>query len=202
MEKKVKRLLVTAVFLAWMTGLCACTAAAEGETEIASETETGSETEAEQRTSEMEENPDEEEEEPLQDVSIAGWHIVTQKVRINASLENISVALGYSGVQTSEFSKEAEDGNTFCLVKLLIEKEGSKEEILWENLCLTDQEGTVYHRIEDEFILDLGMKRMPGTKLNFGSNEGWIAFEIPKEAVDELTLSYEFGNETYECKLT
>jgi len=137
----------------------------------------------------------------LGDDLTAGWHIVTENVQINDSLENISVALGYSGVQTSEFVKSADEGNTFCMVKLLIEKQGSKEAIDWENMCLTDGEGNEYHRIEDEFILDLGMKRMPGTKLNFGSNEGWIAFEIPEKAED-LTISYAFEEETYSCELT
>lgn len=139
---------------------------------------------------------------PLQDVVAAGWHIVTENVEINTSLENISVALGYSGVQTSEFVKTAEEGNTFCMVKLLIEKEGSREEIEWGNMILTDAEGNEYFRISDEFIQDLGMKRMPGTKLNFGSNEGWIAFEIPADAVDGLTLSYGFEEESYSCVLT
>ena len=141
-------------------------------------------------------------EEPLQDTVIAGWHIVTENVEINPSLENISVALGYSGMQTSEFVKKAEEGNTFCMVKLLIEKEGSKEVIDWEKMILTDAEGNEYHRIQDEFILDLGMKRLPGTKLNFGSNEGWIAFEIPLTSSSGLTLSYDFENESYSCELT
>ena len=35
------------------------------------------------------------------------------------------------------------------------------------------------------------MKRMPGTPLNFGISEGWIAFEIDEDAQD-LTLSYPF----------
>ncbi len=201
MRKKAMWLLPAVLLLIWVTGPGTCMAAAKGqEMETASEADTSIETETEFETDES--GGISAEEEPLQDVNIAGWHIVTQKVRINPSLENISVALGYSGVQTSEFSKTAKDGNTFCLVKLLIEKEGSREEILWENLCLTDGDGNVYHRIEDEFILDLGMKRMPGTKLNFGSNEGWIAFEIPEEAASELTLSYEFENEAYQCELT
>lgn len=200
MRKKAMWLLTAVLLLTWVTGPGTCMAAdKEQEMETTSETDTPIETETEYETDES--GGTSAEEAPLQDVSIAGWHIVTQKLRINPSLENISVALGYSGVQTSEFSKTAGDGNTFCLVKLLIEKEGSREEILWENLCLTDSEGNVYHRIEDEFILDLGMKRMPGTKLNFGSNEGWIAFEIPEEAAGELTLSYEFENEAYQCEL-
>ena len=136
----------------------------------------------------------------LDDVTVAGWHIVAENVQVNSSLDNISVALGYSGIETSEYSKTADEGMTFCMIKLLIEKQGSKETIDWENMLLTDGDGNEYHRIADEFILDLGMKRMPGTKLNFGSNEGWIAYQIPVGA-GGLTLSYAFESETYSLAL-
>ena len=138
--------------------------------------------------------------EALDDVTVAGWHIVAGNVQVNSSLDNISVALGYSGIETSEYSKTADEGMTFCMIKLLIEKQGSKETIDWENMLLTDGDGNEYHRIADEFILDLGMKRMPGTKLNFGSNEGWIAYQIP-EGAGGLTLSYAFEAETYSLAL-
>ena len=138
--------------------------------------------------------------EALDDVTVAGWHIVAENVQVNSSLDNISVALGYSGIETSEYSKTADEGMTFCMIKLLIEKQGSKETIDWENMLLTDGDGNEYHRIADEFILDLGMKRMPGTKLNFGSNEGWIAYQIP-EGAGGLTLSYAFEAETYSLAL-
>ncbi len=139
--------------------------------------------------------------EDLGDDEVAGWHIVTELYEVNPSLENISVALGYGNIQTSEFVKTAQEGQTFCMVKLLIEKKGSKEVIDWDNMILTDSEGNEYHRIDDEFILDLGMKRMPGTKLNFGSNEGWICYEVPQDATG-LTLSYAFDDGTYSCDLT
>ena len=65
------------------------------------------------------------------------------------------------------------------------------EAIDWASLKLTDSDGNEYTRIDDEFLTNLGMTRMAGTKLNFGSNEGWIAFEI-KEDASGLTLSYPF----------
>ena len=43
-------------------------------------------------------------------------------------------------------------------------------------------------------------KRMAGTTLNFGSNEGWIAFEIDENA-EGLELSYPFEAEEYHCAL-
>ena len=134
------------------------------------------------------------------DITVAGWHIAVEGLQLNDSPANISVALGYTGVETSEYSKQAPEGMTFCMVKLLIEKAGSREAVEWEKLLLTDEAGNEYRRIEDEFILDLGMKRMPGTKLNFGSNEGWISFLIPKDAAG-LLLSYEFEGGTWRFAL-
>ena len=64
----------------------------------------------------------------------------------------------------------------------------------------TDSEGNEYSRMDDEFISELGMTRMAGTTLNFGSNEGWIAFEIDENA-EGLELSYPFEAEEYHCAL-
>ena len=133
-------------------------------------------------------------------VSVAGWNITVEDVEINSSLENVSVELGYTGVETSDYKKEADAGKTFCMIKLKIEKDGSKETLDWANLKLTDSEGNEYSRMDDEFISELGMTRMAGTTLNFGSNEGWIAFEIDENA-EGLELSYPFEAEEYHCAL-
>ena len=131
-------------------------------------------------------------------VSAAGWNITVEDVEINSSLENVSVELGYTGVETSDYKKEADAGKIFCMIKLKIEKDGSKETLDWANLKLT--EGNEYSRMDDEFISELGMTRMAGTTLNFGSNEGWIAFEIDENA-EGLELSYPFEAEEYHCAL-
>ncbi len=166
----------------------------ETETQTVVQTETLPASETETETEPGSQASDE----PILDASVAGWHMVVEDMLINRSLENVSVELGYTGVETSEYSKEASEGNTFCLVKLLIEKENSTEVIDWKELKLIDADGTEYQRIEDEFLIDLGMMRMPGTTLNFGSNEGWIAFEI-KEGAKGLTLSYPFAEESFQC---
>lgn len=140
------------------------------------------------------------EEENLADQTIAGWHIVVEKLEINKSLENVSVDLGYTGVETSDFKKEAGEGKSFCLIKLLMEKKNSKEVIDWQKVKLTDEKGNEYTRIDDAFLTDLGMMRMPGTALNFGSNEGWIVFEI-EETAEKLTLSYPFEAEEFHEEL-
>lgn len=133
-------------------------------------------------------------------VSVAGWKITVEDVQKNTSLENVSVELGYTGVETSDYQKEADAGKTFCLIKLLVEKDGSKETIEWDKLKLTDGSGTEYTRMSDEFLTDLGMTRMTGNTLNFGSNEGWIAFEIDENA-ENLELCYPFEAESYQQAL-
>ena len=133
-------------------------------------------------------------------VSAAGWKLTVEDVEISESLENVSVELGYTGVETSDYQKTAEEGNVFCLIKMKIEKDGSKEVIDWKNMTLTDSDGNEYTRMSDEFLTDLGMARMPGTSLNFGSNEGWIVFEV-KENAAGLELAYPFEAETYHCVL-
>ena len=121
----------------------------------------------------------------ISDTTVAGWQFVVEKLEKNKSLENVSVDLGYTGVETNDYVKEASDGNVYYLIKMQINKDG---------------DGNEYTRIDDEFLTNLGMTRMAGTKLNFGSNEGWIAFEI-KEDASGLTLSYPFESETYSCEL-
>lgn len=152
--------------------------------------QTGTSATAEQKTNDQAENT----------ISVAGWNITVEDVQKNASLENVSVELGYTGVEKSSYQKNAEDGMTFCLVKLLIEKDGSKENIDWDRLKLTDSDGNEYSRMEDEFLTDMGMLRMTGNTLNFGKNEGWIAFEI-KENAEGLELEYPFETETYQYVL-
>lgn len=171
--------------------------AAESETaaDTAAESETAADTEVSSENAEATEAASD-----ISDTTVAGWQFVVEKLEKNKSLENVSVDLGYTGVETNDYVKEASDGNVYYLIKMQINKDGSTEAIDWASLKLTDSDGNEYTRIDDEFLTNLGMIRMAGTKLNFGSNEGWIAFEI-KEDASGLTLSYPFESETYSCKL-
>lgn len=198
MKRKIAAILCTALVSAsLLTGCGGSNTATEAPAETTAETtadttaETAAETEAAGEASA---------DEILSDSTVAGWHIVVENTEISKSLENVSVDLGYTGVETSDFVKEASEGNVYYLLKLKIEKDNSTEVIDWASLKLTDSEGNEYSRIEDEFITDLGMMRMPGTTLNFGSNEGWIAFEV-KENASGLQLTYPFEAETYTCDL-
>lgn len=120
-----------------------------------------------------------------------GWQITYEDVMSDTKLENVSTQLGYTDVSTSEYHKQASDGMKFCMIKLIFEKVDSKEEIDFTKLKLVDENGKEYSRMDDTFISDLGMKRLQGTKLNFGTNEGWICFEVDESAT-QLTLEYPF----------
>lgn len=170
------------------------------ESETADHSETADESEAADTEASSENVTATEAAADISDTTVAGWQFVVEKLEKNKSLENVSVDLGYTGVETNDYVKEASDGNVYYLIKMQINKDGSTEAIDWASLKLTDSDGNEYTRIDDEFLTNLGMTRMSGTKLNFGSNEGWIAFEIKEEA-SGLTLSYPFESETYSCEL-
>ena len=170
------------------------------ESETADHSETAAESEAADTEASSENVSATEAAADISDTTVAGWQFVVEKLEKNKSLENVSVDLGYTGVETNDYVKEASDGNVYYLIKMQINKDGSTEVIDWASLKLTDSDGNEYTRIDDEFLTNLGMTRMAGTKLNFGSNEGWIAFEI-KEDASGLTLSYPFESETYSCEL-
>ena len=214
MKKKIAMLLCTTLFSAAVLTGCtnldnagttassrsAADAVVTTESAAESETVAGSETAVDKTEASSENAEATEAASDISDTSVAGWQFVVEKLEKNKSLENVSVDLGYTGVETNDYVKEASDGNVYYLIKMQINKDGSTEAIDWASLKLTDSDGKEYTRIDDEFLTNLGMTRMAGTKLNFGSNEGWIAFEI-KEDASGLTLSYPFAAETYSCEL-
>ena len=206
MKKKIAMLLCATLFCA--SALTGCsnldnagtTASSRSAADSVVATETAAESEAADTEASSENVTATEAAADISDTTVAGWQFVVEKLEKNKSLENVSVDLGYTGVETNDYVKEASDGNVYYLIKMQINKDGSTEAIDWASLKLADSDGNEYTRIDDEFLTNLGMTRMSGTKLNFGSNEGWIAFEI-KEDASGLTLSYPFESETYSCEL-
>jgi len=130
----------------------------------------------------------------------SGWEITYEGYLIDTSLQNASTVLGYAEVETADFSKTAEEGKAFCLIKLKLKKSNSNETLKWDKLMLIDADGSEYERMEDSFISDLGMNRLPGTDLNFGENEGWICYEVDENAVG-LTLNYTFEEEALSIRI-
>ena len=99
-------------------------------------------------------------------IEAGGWELIQEEAVKNNSLENVSVDLGYTGVETSDYKKEASAGKTFCLIKMQINKKDSGEDIVWDKLILKDAKGNEYTRMDDAFLTDLGMIRMSSASLN------------------------------------
>lgn len=187
-----KKLIVISMTLMMALSLCAC-----GEKE-----KTPDETKAEVTTVVEEKGNTGKTDFEAVDVSTAGWTMSIDNVMIAAELSNTSEVLGYSSASSTTFDQKANDGNTYVLINMIIKKDGAAENLKWDNMILTDANGNEYKRIDDSFIDSLTWKRMSGTDLNFGSHEGWFAYEIPEDkAASGLTLSYKFENETMEYKV-
>ncbi len=119
------------------------------------------------------------------------WEFMVNDFKISDTLNDISTSVGYGGSSSSnEISVEAETGKKFLLINMVIEKKEGTETIDWSNITLVDSSNNKYSRIHDSFLEDFGFKRMKGTTLSFGKNEGWIAFEVNDDSQD-FKLQYE-----------
>ena len=134
--------------------------------------------------------------------NIAGWELEVTDFSLDESLENISTTIGYDGTaQSDKVNQQASEGKQFLLIKLLAEKKEGSTVIKWDNFTVKDGAGNTAKRMDDAFLTDLGFKRMTSNDLNFGSNEGWVAFEVDKDSKD-FTLEYasDEGNVTLVVK--
>lgn len=68
-------------------------------------------------------------EEVPQEIEAGGWLITVEGAAVNQSLSNVSVQLGYTGLETSDYKAEAAEGKEYCLIKMLIKDESAQEEI-------------------------------------------------------------------------
>jgi hypothetical protein len=110
-------------------------------------------------------------------------------------LNATQAVIQYNGdtVQVS-YQEKPGDGNTFLLVELIIEKKNpgvSKFE--WGKFYVIDSGGTKFYRHEnDTFLESFNFKRIKSTDLTFGRNDGFICFEISKQAAKgKLYLMYD-----------
>lgn len=134
-------------------------------------------------------------------VSAGGWEISISNYQKSDSLEDISTNVGYGGaVSSNKVSQKPEEGKVFLLVKMTAEKKEGSNTIDWSKLSLVDSDGNKYSRMSDEFLEGFGFKRMKGTTLSFGKNEGWIAFEVNKDSTG-FKLQYDYGSETASLEL-
>lgn len=115
------------------------------------------------------------------------WKVELVEHQITGHLETVVPVTQYDGsIDEVSYSNDAPEGKKYVLLKLKVSKDGKGTgDFSWENVCLRDAEGNVYHRINDSFLSDHEYERMAGTDIKFGSKTGWICFEIPEAAGTE-----------------
>lgn len=183
-----KKFMVVTMTAVMAFSLCACGGTKEEKKETTKEEQTT--VSAENAASDTDKKEDDFD---AVDVSSSGWKMSVENVQIAPELSNTSEVLGYSSASSNTFEQKANEGNTYVLIKMLIEKDGATENIQWNKMLLTDADGNTYNRIDDSFIDSLSWMRISGTDLNFGSYEGWFAYEIPEDKAESgLVLSYKF----------
>ena len=123
------------------------------------------------------------------------WSIILKNSETTDDLNTTQAAVQYNGdtVQVS-YREKPGDGNTFLLVELVIEKKKSgASKFEWEKVYVLDSAGTKFYRHENDTFLEIfNFNRIKSTDLTFGKNEGFICFEIPKQAAKgKLYLIYD-----------
>jgi len=73
-----------------------------------------------------------------------------------------------------------ESGFVFLLLELTIEKTGTgRASFSWSDAHILDKEGNIYYRHpNDTFLANLNIPRIRGTDIVFGTEYGYVCFEI------------------------
>jgi len=113
------------------------------------------------------------------------WRVEFIEAEIAESLTASIAALTYSGdLQETEAQIVPGSGNVFLLLHLTIEKIGTGKAVFsWDDAYVEDNKGNVFFRMEnDTFLQNLNIPRMKRTDIVFGSDTGYVCFEIPMES--------------------
>jgi len=121
------------------------------------------------------------------------WQITVDKTQVVSVLSNKTTITHYDG--TSEevtVTDKPESGKVYVLIQLTIVKaKTGGSAFSWDKLTLTDQAKTVYPRLQDDFLTQHELDRLPGIELRLGTHTGWIAFEVDQDqAKKALRLIY------------
>lgn len=121
------------------------------------------------------------------------WRIDVLESKSNSNLSEIQETTQYDGTKTSQnISNLAQPNNLFVLVNLKLEKQiDGGISFDWNNLFLKDQNNHQYFRLDDSFLELYNFERLPNTTLQIGTQEGWVAFEVPSKNVKNLVLVHE-----------
>lgn len=120
------------------------------------------------------------------------WQITVAETVMHDELHTVTPVTQYDGsVVNINYDQVPGENNCYILVNLAVKKASAGNSVFsWADLVLQDAQEISYNRHENDiFLSDHDYKRMTGTDLKLGTNEGWICFEIPKSAAEgALTL--------------
>jgi hypothetical protein len=116
------------------------------------------------------------------------WAVSLLKFEVKEKLEGITTVTQYNGTKYDEFHQQnPAEGNVYLLLKLSVDKQVTGSASFdWNQLTIQDSAGNIYSRHSDDSFLELFQytPRLPGVALKLGDNEGWVCYEIPKQAAD------------------
>jgi len=113
------------------------------------------------------------------------WRVELLSADMTDSLITTRAALQYGGgvLETTNEVLPA-SGHYFLLMGLIVEKIGvGRAAFSWNDAHIIDSEGNVFYRHpNDTFLTHLNIPRLRGTDMVFGSEYGYVCFEIPHGA--------------------
>jgi hypothetical protein len=122
------------------------------------------------------------------------WTVGITKYEIKNKLQGVKTVQQYSGSYDEVIQQAPASGNVYLIMELAITKQGQAATSFdWSKLSLQDEAGNNYQRDNNDTYLESYKykPRMTGLEIRFGTNKGWVCFEIPEKASNgKLTLKY------------
>jgi hypothetical protein len=116
------------------------------------------------------------------------WQITAVRCEISDDLSTTQSAVQYDGDSiTIELNEKPKEGNVFVLIEMIIEKTGvGAGAFEWDHSYVLDSSDNQYQRhANDTFLQNFNLPRIKSTDLVFGKNEGFVCYELPREAADD-----------------
>jgi len=131
------------------------------------------------------------------------WQVFIKDTVVIKTLETDKTITHYDGSsETITNTNEASSGKTYLLIDLEVNKaKTGSHSFLWNDLSLLDQEGNLFYRLDDQFLVQHNYERLSGIDLRLGDSRGWIAFEIP-EASSKQKLILVHSSDEGDNKIT
>jgi hypothetical protein len=135
---------------------------------------------------------------PLPDVRTeTDWNLALLSHETADDLRATQAAVLYDGEKVDvSFTRKPGTGNTFLLLEIRVEKtRAGAPAFRWADVRVEDAAGNAWSRLDnDTFLTNFNFPRVPSTDLTFGTNEGFVCFEIPESAAaGPLALVHETG---------